>query len=193
MKIVGLTGGIGSGKTLVANYFKDLGVPVYIADVEAKKILATSKVVRRKIIQLLGTSSFINGKPNKSFIAQKIFNDKELLAAVNGIIHPKVASHFKRWIAKNEGDYCVKEAAILFENGGYESCDYTILVTAPIETRIARVIKRDGVSRAQVTARMANQWDDAAKKPLATYVLENTALDTTKEKVFEIHQKIKNS
>src|SRR5690606_4065952 len=110
MKIVGLTGGIGSGKTTVAKMFAELGVPIYIADVEAKKLTNTSKVIRRKLIALLGETAYSETGLNRAYVADKIFNDTALLQAVNKIIHPRVATHFKRWASKQKAVYVIKEA-----------------------------------------------------------------------------------
>lgn len=190
MKIVGLTGGIGSGKSTVARFFEQLGVPVYIADDAGKYLLATSKVVRRKMIALLGEECYVDGKPNKQFIANIIFNDSDKLASVNDIIHPKVAQHFKRWMKKQTSPYCIKEAAILFENGGYLKCDYTILVTAPEDVRVSRVQKRDNSTREQVLSRINSQWPDSEKIPLANYVIVNVDLEVTKQEVTKLHNKL---
>ena len=188
MKIIGLTGGIGSGKSTIAMLFKALGVPVYIADIEAKKILASSKVVRAKVISLLGTSAYSNEMPNRAYIAQKVFNDPVLLDGLNAIVHPEVTASFKRWVQKQDAPYCVKEAAILFENGGFTHCDATILVTAPREVRVQRVLSRDAITLADVNARMENQWEDQKKIPLANYVIENIDLTSTKNQVQKIHK-----
>jgi dephospho-CoA kinase len=190
LKIVGLTGGIGSGKSTVASFFKELGVPVYIADTEAKRITNTSKIVRRKITALLGEESYNTNGINKAFVANKIFNNKELLNQVNNIIHPKVKQHFTRWVKKQEGLYCIKEAAILFENGSYSQCDYIILVTAPEKIRVERILKRDNTSLKEIQSRMDNQWPDKKKRPLASFVIENTNLEDTKRQVKEIHHRI---
>ena len=116
MKIVGLTGGIGSGKTTVAKMFMELGIPVYIADDEAKRLTNSSKVIRRKLIVLLGEEAYTEeGLLNRPYVANLVFNDKMLLEGINQIIHPKVAQHFKRWIKKQKSPYCIKEAAILFD------------------------------------------------------------------------------
>lgn len=191
MKIIGLTGGIGSGKTTVAKMFMELDVPIYIADVEAKKILANSKVVRRKVIKLLGKASYDEIGPDRKYIANKVFNDRSLLSALNGIIHPKVASHFKRWCKKQDAYYCIKEAAILFENDSYKKCDATILVTAPKELRIERVQHRDSSKRAEVLLRINNQWTDERKLTLATFTITNIDLETTRLQVLKINDLIK--
>ncbi len=187
MKIVGLTGGIGSGKTTVAMFFKELGVPVYIADDEAKKLTNRSKVIKRKLILLLGKKAYTNDGLNRKFVADKIFKDTGLLQKVNEIIHPKVAQHFQRWLKKQEGAYCIKEAAILFENGGYKECDLTILVTAPKEERIKRVLLRDKTTKKAIAERMANQWEDEEKEKLADIIIRNTSLSTTRKQVKKIH------
>ena len=119
MKVVGLTGGIGSGKSTVASMFLNLGVPVYIADIEAKKLINTSKVIQKKIIALLGEDSYLTSGINKKYVADKIFNDNELLKKINQIIHPKIAKHFKKWLSKQNEVYCIKETAILYENSSY--------------------------------------------------------------------------
>ena len=190
MKIIGLTGGIGSGKSTIAKLFQALGVPVYIADSEAKKILASSKDVRKKIVLLLGAQSYTKEMPNRAYIAQKVFNDPLLLDGLNAIVHPEVTASFNRWVQKQDAPYCVKEAAILFENGGFTHCDATILVTAPREVRVQRVLSRDTITLADVNARMENQWEDQKKIPLANYVIENIDLTSTKIQVQNIHKKL---
>ncbi len=187
MKIIGLTGGIGSGKTTVAQLFSELGVPIYIADTEAKKLMDSSKVIRRKLVALLGEDAYSGTKLNRKFVADKIFNDKFLLDAVNAVIHPKVAAHFKKWVSKQKATYVIKEAAILFENGSYKDCDMVILVTAPKQMRINRVMARDNISKAEIEQRMNNQWSDEKKLKLADIIIENIDLKTTKNKVETIH------
>lgn len=189
-KLVGLTGGIGSGKTTVAKYFEELGVPVYIADSEAKALMNRSKVIRRKLIALFGNEAYVENTLNRPFIAQQIFNDKKLLNAMNAIVHPKVASHFKRWVNKQDSPYVISEAAILFENGSYKKYDYIITVTAPEDIRLQRVIKRDNSNKQKVEAIMANQWSDEEKIKRSDFVIENIDLEQTKIQVRKIHKKI---
>lgn len=190
MVVVGLTGGIGSGKTTVAKMFEEFGVPVYIADVEAKLLMNRSKIIKRKLKQLLGNEAYIDEKLNRPYIASKIFNDKELLQKMNAIVHPKVASHFKRWIKKQSAPYIIKEVAILFENGSYKDCDYTITVTASKEEKIERVIKRDNSSKEKVIAIMNNQWSDVQRIELSDFVIKNQNLNKTKALVAEVHERI---
>jgi len=190
MIIVGLTGGIGSGKTTVSKLFKALEIPVYIADDEAKKLMNRSKIIKKKLIALFGEQAYLNGVLNNSYLAQIVFNDKSYLNKISTIVHPKVASHFKRWVKKQTASYVVKEVAILFENGGYKSCDFIITVTAPKDLKIQRILKRDNTTEKKIEAIMRNQWEDSKKIELSDFVIKNTALNDTKAQVLEIHQKI---
>ncbi|WP_136481408.1 dephospho-CoA kinase [Cognatitamlana onchidii] len=190
MIVVGLTGGIGSGKTTVAKAFEALGVPVYIADNEAKALMRRSKVIKRKLIELLGNKAYVNGDLNRPYIAKQIFNDKALLEKMNAIVHPKVARHFEKWVLKQKSPYVIKEVAVLFENGGYKACDYVITVVAPKELRIERVLQRDETSPDKIMAIMKNQWEDSAKVKLSNFVIENISIEKTREQVAEIHKEI---
>ncbi|WP_341214797.1 dephospho-CoA kinase [uncultured Wocania sp.] len=190
MTIVGLTGGIGSGKTTVAKAFMALGIPVYIADEEAKKLMLKSKVIKRKLIQVFGDEAYVDGALNKPFIANVIFNDSSYLEQINAIIHPRVAKHFKRWMLKQTTPYVIKEVAILFENGGHKNCDYVITVIAPIELRFERLLKRDQTTKQKIKAIMKNQWSDDDKIKLSDFVINNTTLENTKKQVAEIHKQI---
>jgi dephospho-CoA kinase len=192
-KIVGLTGGIGSGKTTVANMFAALGVPVYIADVEAKKLSDSSEEIRNEIIALLGKGAYNGTLMDRGFVAERVFKDSGLLQRVNGIIHPRVAEHFLNWAAAQDAPYVIKEAAILFENGGYKNCDLVILVTAPKKVRIARVMARDSITKSAVEERMAHQWSDEKKRQMADFIIENTDLKTTQKSVSSIHQYLRDS
>ncbi|AEH02794.1 dephospho-CoA kinase [Lacinutrix sp. 5H-3-7-4] len=187
MKIVGLTGGIGSGKTTVAKMFKALNVPIYIADDEAKALMKRSKVLIRQLKALFGEEAYIGNELNRAFLANAIFNDKTLLEKMNAIVHPKVARHFKRWVAKQNAHYVIKEVAILFENGSYKNCDAIITVTAPKEVRIKRVINRDNSNKEKVEAIIKNQWPDAKKIEKSHFVIENIDLKATKTQVAKIH------
>ncbi len=191
MKVVGLTGGIGSGKSTVAKMFSELGVAVYIADDEAKKLMQKDRDLKRDIQQLLGKEAYKNAKLNTAYIASKVFQDKLLLEKLNAIVHPAVGKDFNTWKNKQSGIYVIKEAAILFENGGYKLCDKTILVTASEKTRIQRILKRDNSTREEILARIANQWADEKKIMLADLVIDNEEnIDSTKLQVEEIHRKL---
>ncbi len=187
MKIVGLTGGIGSGKTTVAKMFASLGISIYNSDFEAKILTNSSKIIRQQLVSLLGAETYKDGILNRKFMAEKIFNDKKLLSQVNAIIHPKVAEHFKNWVKKQNSPYIIKEAAILYESGSDALCDFVILVTASKEVRIQRVMDRDKVSKKEVEARMKNQWSDSKKAKLADFVIQNTDILDTKKQVEFIH------
>ena len=190
MIIVGLTGGIGSGKTTVAKAFRALGIPVYIADEEAKKLMRRSKVIKRKLIQLFGDKAYVNGDLNRAFIAGIIFNDKTNLGKINAIIHPRVASHFEKWALKQDAPYLIKEVAILFENEGHKDCDFVITVKAPKRKRIERLLKRDNTTKEKIEAIIKNQWTDSEKVKLSDFVIDNVTLQKTQEQVLKIHNKI---
>ncbi len=190
MKIVGLTGGIGSGKSTVAKMFRELGVPVYDSDEEAKKLMVSSTEMKEAIIQLLGKGAYKDAVLNRAFIAEKVFKDPELLQQLNAIVHPAVRDHFLKWTQKKAVPYVIQETALIFENGVQDKYDFTVLVTAPKEVRIQRVIDRDGVGQQQVEQRMNNQIEDNEKIPLADFCIENIDLDTTKQKVKDLHTKL---
>lgn len=179
-KVIGLTGGIGSGKSTIAAYFSSLGVPVYIADDEAKKILYTPDAVT-EIKDAFDEDVFTDAMPDRQKIAALVFNKPDKLKTLNNIIHPKVKEHFLAWVQNNhDALFVIKEAAILFESGSYKDCDKVILVTAPAEVRIMRVMQRDNVTRENVLERMANQWEDEKKELLSDYIIHNTELDYAK-------------
>lgn len=192
MIVVGLTGGIGSGKTTVAEEFKKLGIPIYIADKEAKKLMKTSIAIKKKLIELFGEDAYIDGELNKNFIADIIFNDEYYLKKMNDIIHPAVGEHFKSWMEKKESPYVIKEAAVLFENGGNHNCDFVITVTAPKKIRIDRLLKRDKTTLEKIEAIMKNQWDDERKIVFSDFVVENKDIKNLKYQVIDVHHKILN-
>ena len=169
---VGLTGGIGSGKTTVAKLLIKLGYSVYFADQEAKILMNTDKDIIRNIKHLLGEASYDKGKLNKVYVAKRVFGNKDLLGQLNHIVHPAVGRHFNQWCLLNRDKKIVfQEAAILFENGSNDKFDKMILVTAPQNLRLARVMKRDKQKADAVIARMNNQWSDERKTELADFVI----------------------
>ncbi len=188
MRIVGLTGGIGSGKTTVANFFKQLGVPVYIADDAGKRLLVASKKVRTEVISLLGETAYNGEEPDRKYIASQVFASKEKLDNLNKIIHPAVQQDFDFWLQGQSYPYIIYEAAILFETGGYKKCDSIILVTAPLQERLLRVQKRDSGSIEEIEARMANQWTDEQKRKLADFEIKNEDLKFTEQQVRNLHE-----
>ncbi|MFJ1321763.1 dephospho-CoA kinase [Capnocytophaga canis] len=190
MMVVGLTGGIGSGKTTIARMFQDLGIPVYISDIEAQKVIETDPVVKRRIIKEFGELAYIDGKYNRRYIADIVFNDKHRLQKLNNIVHPALALHFQRWKDMQKSLYIIKEAAILFESGAYKQCDYIITVTAPEQERIRRVVERDQVTEKLVRERMRNQWTDEERIKLSDEVVDNINIQVSLLKVKEIHSKL---
>ena len=192
-KIIGLTGGIGTGKTTVAKYFASKGVPVYIADEAAKKIMNTKEVIQE--VQALFTENVIleNGKLNRECIRKLVFTDKDKLVQLNSIIHPKVNLDFENWLKQNEDAlFIIKEVAILFETNGQKYCDATILITAPLETRIQRVLERDTTTKDIILKIIKNQLPEEEKIRLATYVIENENLEKTYEIIDILIKKLNN-
>lgn len=186
-KIIGLTGGIGSGKSTVANYIASKGIPVYIADDEAKKIMEDETVKQR--IQKLFSESVLNdnGTLNRKKIAELVFGFPDKLKELNAIVHPEVQNHFKEWLFKHkEYSFIIKEVAILFETGGNKQCDKVILITAPEELRIQRAMKRDNLTKKDVLVRINTQLPDSKKKGLSDFVVENVDLNDTFLKIDEI-------
>jgi dephospho-CoA kinase len=191
-KIIGLTGGIGSGKTMVAKYIKSLGIPVYIADDEAKKIMTTDAVIQA-IIKEFGTEVIDNNKLNREKLAQLVFNNSEKLEKLNKIVHPQVKKHFESWLEMNKNaPFVLKETAILFESGSNKYCDAILTVTSPLETRLQRVIERDKTDRASVLKRMESQWTDEQRIAKSDFVIQNISIDDTKKQVNEILKLLKN-
>lgn len=186
-KIIGLTGGIGSGKSTIANYLMSKGIPVYVSDVEAKKVMEFPDVIE-KIIFFFGKeiSNKSNGLDRKK-LAEIVFNDPEKLKQLNSIVHPEVKKHYENWVKEHNNHlFIVKETAILFESGSYKDCDIIINVTAPLETRIQRVIERDKTTREKVLSRIKNQISDEERNAKSNYIVENADLDTAKTKINEI-------
>lgn len=186
VKVIGLTGGIGSGKTTIANFFKEKGVPVYISDDEAKKVMQSIEIID-KIKSAFGETFFENNVLNRAKLAEIVFNNADKLAQLNAIVHPAVKKDFENWLQQHKNDqFVVYEAAILFESGRYKECDYIVTVTAPIEVRIERVIKRDNTTREQVLSRMEMQWNDEKRISLSNFVINNSNLKIAKEEVVKI-------
>jgi len=170
---IGLTGGIGSGKSLIGKILETLGYPVYYSDLAAKILVDTDPEIRSQLTQLLGTEVYIDDELNRPFLAQQLFKDDQLRIQVNQIIHPKVRPAFVDWCNEQTSPYVFNEAAILFETGAYKTMDLNLLVTAPKELRIQRVMERDKMSVEQVEERMSKQWPDERKQELANYIITN--------------------
>ena len=184
-KIIGLTGGIGSGKSTIANYLVSLGYPVYIADDAGRKVMQEQEVLDA-IKKKFGLEIFDNNQLNRAKLAQIVFNDSVQLKALNAIVHPAVRKDFKNWLTQHqESNLVFYESAILFESGSYIDFDKIITVTAPLETRIARVLERDDTDRAQILNRMKAQWTDDERISKSDFVIENINIDLAKRKIDE--------
>lgn len=186
-KIIGLTGGIGSGKSTVASYIASKGIPVYIADEEAKKIMELPEVIL-EVQQLFDENIlFENNQLNRAKIAEIVFKNPQKLQELNAIIHPKVKLHFMNWLKLHEDfSFVVKEVAILFETDGDASCDKVILVTAPEDVRIKRVMQRDKTKMINVKNRIKNQLSDQEKKAKSDFIIENIDIDSTFKQVDKV-------
>jgi dephospho-CoA kinase len=189
---VGITGGIGSGKTLVCKIFEKLGAPVFYADQEAKKILNQNRQVVEKIKHTFGPEIYDENGINKATLANIIFNDNEALHKINSIVHPVVKDYFKEWLNTVYYPYAIEEAAILVETGTHHDLDYTILVYAPRELRISRAMQRDGATRNDIENRMKNQMPDEEKFKKVNCVIYNDNSRMVIPQVLEIHEQLKN-
>ncbi|MCF6141994.1 dephospho-CoA kinase [Flavobacterium sp. K77] len=185
-KIIGLTGGIGSGKSTIATYFKEAGVPIYLADDAGKKVMQNPDIIVA-IADVFGSGVVENDIINRQKLASIVFNESQQLQKLNRIVHPAVKKHFDNWLLEQKHfPYVLYEAAILFESGKYKECDCVITVIASTEARIARVIQRDQTSRELVLQRMNSQWTDGQRIPLSDFVIENDDLELAKVQVTKI-------
>ena len=185
---VGITGGIGSGKSIVCKILESMNYPVFYSDQEAKKIITKNIKVRSEIVKLFGNDIYQGDQLNSSLLAQIIFSDKEALKKVNAIIHPEVRKSFADFVAKQDSQYVFNEAAILIESNGYQQMDTLVLISAPVEVRISRVIKRDACTKDEVLDRMSKQWTDDQKRKYCSFEIvntENVALLAQVEKLIE--------
>ncbi len=187
---VGITGGIGSGKTTVSKVFELLDIPVYYADDEAKNILNENDVVKKEVIKIFGTEILENTIINRQKLAALVFASTEKLDKLNSIIHPAVAKHFQEWVKLQKSKYIIKEAAILFESGANKQVDKVITVSAPIDLRIKRVCSRDNVSETDVLKRINSQMTDEQRENLSDFIIINDENTLVIPQVLAIHQKI---
>lgn len=192
MTIVGLTGGIGSGKSTVAKAFQAYGIPVYISDDEAKALMVTSSEIITELKAVFGAEAYINGALNKPYISDKIYNDKALLQKMNAIVHPRVAQHFKDWVSAQQAPYVLKEAAILFESNAHKNCNFIITVVLDKATKIERLLQRDQTTVAKIEAIMKQQWPDERRIELSDFVIENDTMEHMQRQVDQIHNTILN-
>lgn len=185
---VGITGGIGSGKSMVSHIFNLLGVPVFDADKAAKQVMLDNKLVREQLINSFGENVYLNYELNRSYLAKMVFSDEHLLKKLNAIVHPATIEEGEKWVSKQTAPYVIKEAALLFEAGSAEGLDYIIGVFAPQHIRINRVMKRDNVSRQDVLNRMSKQIDEAIKMKLCDFVIVNDEQQMVIPQVLNLHK-----
>ncbi|MFV0530867.1 MAG: dephospho-CoA kinase [Flavobacteriales bacterium] len=191
MKIIGLTGGIGSGKTTVAKQFAKLDIPVYNSDLRAKFLMNSDEELQHQVTSLLGNQAYNQEGLNRKWIAQKVFNSRELLQKLNGLVHPVVKKDFENWIKSQKALYVLKEAAILIESKAYKQCDKIIVITATLENRVKRLQQRDNSSVKDIQDRIQNQMSEAERLKYADYIIENnTNLKSLEDQVSEIHKKV---
>ena len=188
---VGLTGGIGSGKSTVAHVFEVLGVPVYYADVEAKKMMHEDIDLKRQIIKEFGSAAYNNDILNRKYIASQVFDNKERLALLNSLVHPATIRHGKQWMEKQKTPYAIKEAALIFESGTHEHLDYVIGVNAPLHLRILRAMQRDNITRDEVLNRMKNQINEDIKMRLCDFVIRNDEQELVIMQVLTLDRKLR--
>ena len=190
---VGVTGGIGAGKSLICSILERMGYPVFYSDIVAKKIITSNPKVRIDLIELFGKQIFKNGQLDRKLLASLLFSDSTLIEKMNAIVHPKVREEFENWSLSQNSPLVFNEAAILFETGSYKNFNATILVTAPLEIRLNRVMNRDNSIRADVQKRIDNQWSDDQKVILSTYRIQNddsqSVLDQLDEVLYELIKK----
>lgn len=187
---VGITGGIGSGKSTVSRILEECGVAVYTSDDRAKELMSSSPELRAKIIEAFGAEAYDGDRLNRAYLAQRIFNDPTALATLNSIVHPAVMDDFDSWAEQQSGSYVVLESAILFEANLDNRVDCVVSVLAPEELRIERAMQRDGASREDVVSRIANQISDDERTERSKYAIVNISLDDLQEDVEQLHRRL---
>ncbi len=190
-KKVGITGGIGTGKSFVSKIFRTLGIAFYDADQAAKSIMSTNKELKSALINSFGKQTYFeDGSLNRAWLSSQVFNNDEQLKLLNSIVHPIVIKAGIDWANKQTGHYSLKEAALLFESNSYKELDSIIVVTAPLEVRIDRVIKRDGIIREDVLRRIDKQMSEEEKIKMADFVIVNDGTTPLLPQIFNIHKTI---
>lgn len=187
---LGVTGGIGAGKTSVCRVFNVLGIPVFSADTEAREVMDIDTGIILRINTIVGKNLYLNGSLDRSELARLIFNNNKLLEKVNSLVHPVVFSRFREWEKKQSSPYVIMEAAILFESGASKVVDRVVTVVAPMEERVGRVIHRSNLTRDQVIERMRNQMSDSERISQSDYTINNSENDMIIPAVLNIHEDI---
>lgn len=186
----GLTGGIGSGKSVVAKLFRILGIPVFDADAAARQIMHSDVTIQRRIVNLFGNEAYRDGELNRSLIAASVFSNPAMLNQLNAIVHPATIAAAENWMKRQDTAYTIKEAALIFESSGAASLDFIIGVFAPVPLRIKRVMQRDDLQPGEVKSRMQRQIDDAIKMKLCNAVIVNDEQQPLIPQVLAIHEKL---
>ena len=187
---IGVTGGIGSGKSTVCRIFSQLGVPVYSADDRAKQLMTEDEDLVERIEGLFGPDAYLaNGILNREHISDRAFHDATLLGKLNALVHPAVFRDFDTWLEQQTAPYIIKEAALLFESGSFRDLDFIVTVSAPRELRITRCMQRDGNTRKQVLARMDKQWTEKQRNDAADFIIKNDEKSALIPQVMELHAK----
>lgn len=187
---VGITGGIGSGKSTVCDMLSGYGIAVYVADDRAKELMTESEQLRSALVAAFGEATYDGGKLNRAYLAESVFSNTEALARLNAIVHPAVMSDFDRWAEEQEGEYVVLESAILFEAGLDDRVDTTVAVMAPKDIRLQRAMQRDGATREQIERRMDNQLSDDRRCTLSKYAIVNILLEDLQDDVEQLHRRL---
>jgi len=189
MKRIGLTGGIGSGKSTVARIFEVLGIPVYYADAESKRLLIEDEELKDKVKKAFGEEAYINGELNRKYLSEQVFNDSQKIKLLNSFVHPATIEDAKQWMQNQNAPYIIKEAALIFESGSQKGLDYVIGVKAPLELRIQRAMDRDKITAEEVKARINKQMDEELKLRLCDYVIVNDEQEMVIPQVLSLHEK----
>jgi dephospho-CoA kinase len=177
MKIIGLTGGIGSGKTILAKEFSKNYIQVYNSDERAKFLMNNSKDLKDSLIKCFGSNTYVDDSLNKTYLSSLIFNDRKSLELMNSIVHPQVEKDFMGWMKTKDEKYVIYESALIFETGSYKRNDFNILVTSDLSVRINRIMNRDKIDKSLAMLKINNQWKDEKKIPLADYIFVNSTVD----------------
>jgi dephospho-CoA kinase len=186
---IGITGGIGSGKTTVAKLFQLQGVPIYNSDIRAKQLMAEDEALKKGLVLAFGEEVYTDRRLNRAWLATRVFNNEKELAILNGLVHPAVERDFTHWcLSKSDHPYILKEAALLYESQTYKNLDFVIVVAAPEEMRIERAILRDGLTKQEVMRRFENQLSEEQRLSRADYILTNDDSHSIIKQVIELHQ-----
>ena len=191
MKRIGLTGNIGSGKTIIASCFEVLNIPVFNADNEAKLLMNKDVNLKQSLIAEFGKEVFLNNELNRKYLSKLAFNDDLVLKRLNALVHPVVQEAFEKWSIQQSGAYIIKEAAILFESNTYQSLDAIICISCPEEIRLIRILNRDDLSEKEVRQRMSNQWAEEKKISLSDYVIKNDNTCLVMPQILGVHSALK--